>query len=80
MNASGIWTFNTRKDENHTDTTETKNRQAATLINQVRKRFANYEHAKVVVSPQLYALAIYNSRTQAQVMGFESMNKTTGIN
>jgi hypothetical protein len=41
MNASGIWTFNTREDENQADTTEAKNRQANQPINQVRKRFAN---------------------------------------
>lgn len=52
MNASGIWTFNTRKDENDTDTTETKNRQGNQWINQVRKRTANYDRAKAIKGGQ----------------------------
>jgi hypothetical protein len=63
MNASGIWTFNTREDENQADTTETKDRQANQPINQVRKRFANYDRAKAIKSEKSYASAARNAST-----------------
>jgi hypothetical protein len=65
MNASGIWTFNTRKDENHTDTTETETekRQANQPIIQVRKRFANYDRAKAIKSVNSCASAARNAST-----------------